>query len=122
MIYHAAFRLLEGELVLLVTADADAWIQPSAISAASSLALLRFLPSYQKRAATVCPLIVTREDQAVRPPAKDTIVVSGYERQTHTPTYPKQCHLLQFGPSCLALHSRPWTRPEPRSLSSDGRW
>lgn len=54
-------------------AAAEAWIQPSAISAASSLALLRFLPSYQNRAATVCPLITTRLDQAVRPPGKKIV-------------------------------------------------
>lgn len=69
--YHPAppLRLLEGDEVDdAADAAADAWIQPSAISAASSLALLRFLPSYQKRAATVCPLMTTRLDQAVRPP------------------------------------------------------
>lgn len=68
-VYHPAppCLLLDGELVLLLTA-VDAWSQPSAISAASSLALLRFLPSYQNRAATVWPLMVTRDDQAVRPP------------------------------------------------------
>lgn len=40
----------------------------SATSAASSLALLRFLPSYQNRAWWIAPLTVTRLDQAVRPP------------------------------------------------------
>lgn len=40
----------------------------SATSAASSLALLRFLPSYQNRAWWIEPLTVTRLDQAVRPP------------------------------------------------------
>lgn len=67
MIYQPELRLLDGDDPA-VDAAADAWIQPSAISAASSLALLRFLPSYQNRAATVCPLTTTRLDQAVRPP------------------------------------------------------
>lgn len=70
-VYHPELRLLDGDEELDAAADeaaADAWIQPSAISAASSLALLRFLPSYQNRAATVCPLMTTRLDQAVRPP------------------------------------------------------
>lgn len=40
----------------------------SATSAASSLALLRFLPSYQNLAWWIAPLTVTRLDQAVRPP------------------------------------------------------
>lgn len=71
-------RLLDGDDALdaAVEAAAEAWIQPSAISAASSLALLRFLPSYQNRAATVCPLITTRLDQAVRPPGKKNSPVS----------------------------------------------
>lgn len=67
VIYQPELRLLDGDDPA-VDAAADAWIQPSAISAASSLALLRFLPSYQNRAATVCPLTTTRLDQAVRPP------------------------------------------------------
>lgn len=41
----------------------------SATSAASSLALLRFLPSYQNLAWWIAPLTVTRLDQAVRPPS-----------------------------------------------------
>lgn len=43
--------------------------QPTAHSAASSLALLRFFPSYQYRADKVFPWTVTRLDHAVRPPA-----------------------------------------------------
>lgn len=124
MIYHAAFRLLEGELVLLAAADAEAWIQPSAISAASSLALLRFLPSYQNRAATVCPLIVTREDQAVRPPAKKHD--RQWARNTRTMREKHEGFLLQLGWSCAALHSRPGTRPQkpppPSSPLAGGGW
>jgi hypothetical protein len=37
-------------------------------SAASSFALLRFWPSYQKRAEMLTPETVTDDDQAVRPP------------------------------------------------------
>lgn len=48
----------------------------SATSAASSLALLRFLPSYQNLAWWVAPLTVTRLDQAVRPPIYFSFVVS----------------------------------------------
>lgn len=40
----------------------------SATSAASSLALLVFLPSYQNRALRVVPWTLTVLDQAVRPP------------------------------------------------------
>lgn len=57
-------RLVEGEL---------GWEfarYPRAISAASSFALLRFLPSYQKRAEIDWPDTVTRLDQAVRPPVR----------------------------------------------------
>lgn len=42
--------------------------QVTAHSAASSLALLRFLPSYQYLASTVLPWTMTRLDHAVRPP------------------------------------------------------
>lgn len=63
VIYHP-LRLLEGDDALA----AEFMIQPSATSAASSLALFKFLPSYQNRAARICPLIVTRLDHAVRPP------------------------------------------------------
>lgn len=63
VVYHP-LRLLEGDDALA----AELIIQPSATSAASSLALFKFLPSYQNRAARICPLIVTRLDQAVRPP------------------------------------------------------
>lgn len=48
----------------------------SATSAASSLALLRFLPSYQNLAWWIAPLTVTRLDQAVRPPISFSISVS----------------------------------------------
>lgn len=48
----------------------------SATSAASSLALLRFLPSYQNRAWWIAPLTVTRLDQAVRPPICFDFLVS----------------------------------------------
>ena len=41
-----------------------------ATSAASSLALFRCLPSYQKRAAWLCPLTCAILDHAVRPPAR----------------------------------------------------
>lgn len=64
-------RARRGEaLYHLLDADGDAAmeIKLSATSAASSLALLRFLPSYQNRAWWIAPLTVTRLDQAVRPP------------------------------------------------------
>lgn len=48
----------------------------SATSAASSLALLRFLPSYQNLAWWIAPLTVTRLDQAVRPPIYFDFMVS----------------------------------------------
>ena len=47
--------------------------QLTAHSAASSLALLRFLPSYQYRAANVWPWMVTLLDQAVRPPNESSV-------------------------------------------------
>ena len=62
----------------LLDADGDAAMEMklSATSAASSLALLRFLPSYQNRAWWIAPLTVTRLDQAVRPPVLFSILVS----------------------------------------------
>jgi hypothetical protein len=59
---HQLPLLLEGEL------GVDPLRKLRAISAASSFALLRFLPSYQNRAESVRPWTVTRLDQAVRPP------------------------------------------------------
>lgn len=81
----APLRLLEGDEVDdPAEAAADCRIQPSAISAASSLALLMFLPSYQNRAATVCPLTTTRLDQAVRPPRGAFLLVCVIgPRQSH---------------------------------------
>lgn len=64
LFFYHPLRLLEGEALAAV----ELMIHPNATSAASSLALLRFFPSYQNRAARICPLIVTRLDQAVRPP------------------------------------------------------
>lgn len=61
----------EGEgFYHLLDAEGDAAMEMklSATSAASSLALLRFLPSYQNLAWWIAPLTVTRLDQAVRPP------------------------------------------------------
>lgn len=55
-----------------------------ATSAASSLALLRFLPSYQNLAWWTVPLTVTRLDQAVRPPTVHQLVNSMWPR-TRTP-------------------------------------
>jgi hypothetical protein len=60
--YHFP-RLLAGELVC----DLD-WNHFTASSAASSLALLTFLWSYQKRAGNLWVPMITCEDQAVRPP------------------------------------------------------
>jgi hypothetical protein len=59
--YHPD-RLVDGELGF------DPAIQLKAISAASSFALLTFFPSYQNRAAKLCPWTVTLLDHAVRPP------------------------------------------------------
>ena len=61
-VYHPP-RLVEGE------AGLDDWFShPRATSAASSLALLVFLPSYQNLAVCVVPCTTTVLDQAVRPP------------------------------------------------------
>lgn len=62
MIYHP-FRLWDGELGLEPPVRCF-----RATSAASSLALFTFWPSYQKRAEMACPCTVTVLDQAVRPP------------------------------------------------------
>lgn len=62
-VLEAAVELLE----LLVS-------QFTAHSAASSFALLRFLPSYQKRAFTTCPCTSTVLDQAVLPPIEVPLV------------------------------------------------
>lgn len=59
---EALYHLLAAE------GDAAMEMKLSATSAASSLALLRFLPSYQNLAWWIAPLTVTRLDQAVRPP------------------------------------------------------
>lgn len=107
--YHAAFRLLEGELALLLAAAA--WTMLSASSAASSLALFTFFPSYQNRALIVWPLTVTWEDQAVRPPGK--IVSTGRWWWWITIRARLRPLLLQV-PRCVASHQ---TLPRP---SADG--
>lgn len=61
-IIHQVLQFCAWEALLEVLS------QFRAHSAASSLALLRFFPSYQYRAARVWPRIVTWLDQAVRPP------------------------------------------------------
>lgn len=68
----------EEALYHLLDADGDAAMEMklSATSAASSLALLRFLPSYQNLAWWIAPLTVTRLDQAVRPPIYFDFLVS----------------------------------------------
>lgn len=68
----------EEALYHLLDADGDAAMEMklSATSAASSLALLRFLPSYQNLAWWIAPLTVTRLDQAVRPPIYLNFLVS----------------------------------------------
>lgn len=64
LIYHAP-RPVDGELGF------ELYSQVKATSAASSLALFRFLPSYQNRALWTAPCTVTRLDHAVRPPGHD---------------------------------------------------
>lgn len=61
----------------------------TAHSAASSRALLRFLPSYQYLAANVWPWTVTLLDQAVRPPA------NGHELVSHAITPLRQKWIRQ---------------------------
>ena len=66
-------RLWDGEL--LPGFVRQLW----ATSAASSLALCKFLPSYQKRAEKVWPWTMTLLDQAVRPPKDPVSTVQIHE-------------------------------------------
>jgi hypothetical protein len=75
--------VVEGELGL------EPLSQVKATSAASSLALLRFLPSYQYLALCTDPCTVTLLDHAVRPPegvissvARDTWLATGLVSRT----------------------------------------
>lgn len=82
----------------------------SATSAASSLALLRFLPSYQNRAWWIAPLTVTRLDQAVRPPIYFDFLVS----------ISSSFFFLSFPPS--HFRGDGWLGCSPRGERGVGAW
>lgn len=110
----------EGEgFYHLLDAEGDAAMEMklSATSAASSLALLRFLPSYQNLAWWIAPLTVTRLDQAVRPPLlSETIWKEGeaiwYSRHASSSLL---CH-AQLSPALLVLWARELCREEDMVL------
>lgn len=69
---HQPVQVLEA--VVLVVGPVFEVSQLTAHSAASSFALLRFLPSYQNRALKTFPCTVTRLDQAVLPPRRSETI------------------------------------------------